>query len=153
MYTITVVPNDSTMGSVYGGGLYAQYTMITISAIANEGYRFVSWQDDVTDETRWVNVLGDATYTATFEPTAVGIEDIAAGDVTICPNPARTTVKVSGLAGDATMQLVDVSGRVLFEVASQGGECLLHVERLVPGVYYVHVMQDGVTSVHKLIVR
>ena len=60
--------NDSTMGSVTGMGSYAKGESVTLIATANEGYRFVKWGDDVTDNPR--NVTADVngvTYSAIFE--------------------------------------------------------------------------------------
>jgi hypothetical protein len=69
-YTITVQANDNTMGTVTGGGTYAQGTSITITATPNEGYKFVKWQDNVTEPSRTIIVNKDEAYTATFESNA-----------------------------------------------------------------------------------
>lgn len=68
--TITVLSSDETMGSVTGGGSYAEGTKVTLTATANDGYHFVEWQDGVTTATREITVSGDATYTATFAEDA-----------------------------------------------------------------------------------
>ena len=66
-YTLTVVANNTTYGTVAGGGTYAVGTTVTISAEANYGYHFTQWQDGNTDNPRTVTVTGNATYTANFE--------------------------------------------------------------------------------------
>ena len=66
-YTLTVQPNNSTMGVTHGGGQYLAGTQATISAVANNGYHFVRWQDNNTDAERTVTVNSNATYTAYFE--------------------------------------------------------------------------------------
>lgn len=68
--TITVLSADETMGSVTGGGTYADGTKVTLTATPNDGYHFVQWQDGVTTATREITVNGDATYTATFAEDA-----------------------------------------------------------------------------------
>ena len=65
-YTLTVAPNDATMGSAYGAGSYNYNTTATLSAVANYGYHFTQWSDAVTDNPRIVTVLNNATYTAQF---------------------------------------------------------------------------------------
>ena len=41
---------------------------MTLTATANEGYRFVRWSDDVTDNPRTVTAdVNGAAYTAVFE--------------------------------------------------------------------------------------
>ena len=65
---ITVVSSDETMGTVKGGGKYEFNKLITIEANANEGYRFVSWDDNNTKNPREILTKEDGTYTALFEP-------------------------------------------------------------------------------------
>lgn len=69
-YTITVNSNDETMGTVTGGGVYEEGTNVTIAAIPNADYKFVKWQDGVTEASRNIIVSKDETYTATFEANA-----------------------------------------------------------------------------------
>lgn len=42
-YTITVLANDSTMGTVTGGGTYLENTDFTVTATPNAGYMFEEW--------------------------------------------------------------------------------------------------------------
>ncbi|MBO4655427.1 MAG: hypothetical protein J5644_07775 [Bacteroidales bacterium] len=72
-YTITVNANDTTMGTVTGGGTYAANETVTLTATANEGYQFVKWQDGNTDNPRTITVTKDETYTATFEVLPAGV--------------------------------------------------------------------------------
>ncbi len=65
-YTLTVAPNDATMGSAYGAGSYNYNTTATLTAVANYGYHFTQWSDAVTDNPRTVTVQNNATYTAQF---------------------------------------------------------------------------------------
>ena len=65
-YTLTVAPNDATMGSAYGAGSYNYNTTATLTAVPNYGYHFTQWSDAVTDNPRIVTVLNNATYTAQF---------------------------------------------------------------------------------------
>ncbi|MBQ8045041.1 MAG: leucine-rich repeat domain-containing protein, partial [Bacteroidales bacterium] len=64
--TITVTSANESMGTVSGSGEYAFGTVATITAIPNEGYRFVSWNDGNTDNPRTITVTEDATYIASF---------------------------------------------------------------------------------------
>lgn len=66
-YTLTVTSNNTTYGTVTGGGTYDVGASATLTATPNTGYRFVKWNDDNTDNPRTVTVTGNATYTATFE--------------------------------------------------------------------------------------
>ena len=66
-YTISVKSSDEAMGTVNGGGTYDTIITATIEALANEGYRFVSWNDG--DKERQRNVITDHNqeYEARFE--------------------------------------------------------------------------------------
>lgn len=66
-YTITANSNDPAMGSVSGGGTYNSGATATLTAIANNGYHFVRWNDNDTSNPRAITVTGNATYTAYFE--------------------------------------------------------------------------------------
>jgi len=60
--------NDQSMGSVTGMGTYDKGTTVTLTATANQGYRFVSWGDEVTDNPRQVTAdVNGVTYSAIFE--------------------------------------------------------------------------------------
>jgi hypothetical protein len=85
-YQIVVAANDSTRGSVAGGGQYYLGETVAIAATANEHYYFAQWSDGVSTNPRVVTVTGDATYTAVFEPMmytlTVAANDYAMGQVT-----------------------------------------------------------------------
>ncbi|MCQ2276864.1 MAG: hypothetical protein MJZ87_07980 [Bacteroidales bacterium] len=66
-YTITANANDATMGTVNGGGTYDVNSVVTLTAVANEGYEFVAWNDGNTENPRQITVTADAEYTATFQ--------------------------------------------------------------------------------------
>lgn len=66
-YGITVKSANSTMGYVTGGGTYNYGKSVSISAVANYGYKFVKWSDGNTSASRTITVNGAATYVAYFE--------------------------------------------------------------------------------------
>ena len=64
-YTITATCN-SQQGTVSGSGVYAEGTLVTLTATAYEHYNFTQWTDGNTDNPRKITVERDATYTAEF---------------------------------------------------------------------------------------
>lgn len=67
IYNITVVSNNTAMGTANGGGSYPYNTNCTITATpASDQYCLLQWSDGNTDNPRTVTVLGDATYEAIF---------------------------------------------------------------------------------------
>ncbi len=65
-YTITVVANDTLLGSVTGSGTYPSGTSIDIEARPFSGAVFTSWDDGNTDNPRSVTVTQDMTFMAIF---------------------------------------------------------------------------------------
>ena len=66
--TIVSSVNNNDMGRVTGTGTYNKGATVTLTAEANEGYRFLSWGDGVTENPRTVTAEEDgANYSAIFE--------------------------------------------------------------------------------------
>ena len=65
-YTLQVVSNNQTMGTVEGAGEYYEGETISIKATANEHYHFSQWSDGNTDNPRLVTVISDNTFIANF---------------------------------------------------------------------------------------
>lgn len=72
-YTVKVTCNDNTMGTVTitpAKESYKQGDLVIIKAVANDGFRFVKWNDgteDIATENYEWTVTGNKTFTATFE--------------------------------------------------------------------------------------
>lgn len=67
-YTVNVFSNDTTLGTVTGGGTYPEGRIIQINAIPNEDAIFTRWNDGITVNPRSVTVTQDTTFIAFFEP-------------------------------------------------------------------------------------
>ena len=95
----------------------------------------------------------------TWDGTPVGIGDVEGGDmnVELYPNPARGTVSLHGITGNATVGIIDAAGRVIDVVEFDGGEngstLTVDTSRLLPGAYIVRIVGLHSTVVKKLIVR
>lgn len=92
-YTITVTANPTAYGIVNGSGEYEDGATVTLSAVPNIGYRFVNWNDGVTDNPRTVTVTGDAVYVANF--ATIGDD----------PNPNPGPGPNPGPAGDPSIHV------------------------------------------------
>ena len=66
MGTLTVMVNDTLMGSVIGEGTYPLGDTVTIEAFPNVGYTFLYWNDSITDNPLDVVITQDSTFTAYF---------------------------------------------------------------------------------------
>ena len=67
IYTVTVKSADETMGTVAGGGEYAEGKTATLEATPKAGYEFVKWSNESTDNPLQITVTGDIELTATFQ--------------------------------------------------------------------------------------
>ncbi len=67
-HTVTVLINDSTMGSVTGSSSYLHGSTATLTATPARGHRFMQWSDGNGDNPRTVTVNSDITVTAIFAP-------------------------------------------------------------------------------------
>jgi len=67
VYTVIVQSNNDAYGYVSGSGTYDEGSTATISATPYQGYRFVQWDDNNTDNPRTITVTDDITFIAIFE--------------------------------------------------------------------------------------
>ena len=67
MYTVTVKSADETMGTVTGGGEYAEGKTATLEASPKAGYEFVKWSNGSTENPLTITVTEDIELTATFQ--------------------------------------------------------------------------------------
>ena len=72
--SIKVLSESTKMGSVVGTGIYKELSEVRISAKANNGYRFVSWNDGKKENPRIVKTKEDVVYYAIFEEEKYNIE-------------------------------------------------------------------------------
>ena len=149
--TITVTVNDATMGS-------ASYTMdgntAILTATANEGYRFLTWNDGNMENPRTVTLTSDTAFMAIF--TASGsssLQEVNAREFALYPNPAKSfvTLEFEALQENASLQILDINGRRVRTLDLKAGQETLRIDLgdLPKGVYTI--MLGNVTK--KLIVE
>ena len=151
-YTVTV-NYDATRGVVTGAGTYAQGTAVTLTAIPFEGFRFGGWSNGATDSVLTFTLAANVSLTASFIENA-GIASAEAADaVGIAPNPASTTVSISGIGRQASVTVVDGSGREVLRRDAVDDSTEIDVSGMARGVYFVRIVSGDINAVRKLIVR
>ena len=112
VYTVTVISDNPTMGTASGGGQAQDGGTVTIRAAGNPGYHFMRWNDNNTDSVRTVEVHGNVTYTAYFEPDdgTESIDNIQDDHIRIWLADGR--IHIEGAEGE-TVQIYDVMGRAV----------------------------------------
>lgn len=151
-FTITTESNDDRMGTVQGGGTYPRGTQITLTAIPNEGYRFLRWHDGQTNPERSLTVMANVTYSAYFAEQ-VGINGVAAEAVTLAPNPASTSVTIDGLEAGTEVQVIDMQGRIHATLKCQNTKLKVDVSQWPRRAYFVRAATPAGTVIRKMIVR
>ena len=145
--TITVTSDNESMGTVSGGGEYEVGTEITITAIPNEGYHFVTWNDGNTDNPRTITVTEDATYIASFEE-GVGIESRdMLSELAFYPNPTSGIITFNR-SDIMKVEVLDAMGRM---VAVYENAYTIDISKLVKGYYAMRITTAEGVAVRKVI--
>ncbi len=135
--TITVTANDSTMGTVAGGGTYSVGSSVVLVASPNVGYRFVGWSDGNTDNPRTEILVGDETLTAIFESTTPS---------------TRYSVNVNVAEGQSGLGSVNIDGGGTTATVERGSSVTINAvpNALHVGAYFVK-WSDGSTSASRTV--
>ena len=106
------------------------------------------------------SVCGEGVYSAwsnvtsfTTDEQGEGIDDVNSAAIALYPNPATTTVTISGIEGQATVTVVDMNGRVSGEWRVENGEITLDLTGYAQGAYFVRITGEQQNAIRKLIVK
>ena len=93
-------------------------------------------------------------FPITIADTSTGVQNLFYHtDVRVYPNPAadRVTVRSNHLAGN-TIQVIDLSGRILHQTRAMKNSEVLNIQSLSTGIYFIELVSGGaVISRTKLI--
>ena len=153
-YTVEV-SYDENMGVVTGAGTFEEGTEVTLTARPFDGFEFVEWVEgeNVYNENPYVFTLtGNRNITATFRYRDA-IDDVEGSHVALYPNPASTSVTLTGLTAGSQVTLLDLNGRESGKWTVNGGKLTIDVSDKAKGAYFVRIVSDNNTVVRKLIVK
>ena len=144
-YNVEVSVNDETFGSV---AVESDCSTGTLTATANEGYRFVIWNDGNTDNPRTVALTSDTSFTAIFAliDNSSLSEDAEFAELSVYPNP--TSGKITFNQAIEKIDVIDLSGKTLqtYENANE-----INIEALPAGVYHLRMTIEDKTTTRKVI--
>ncbi len=130
-YKITTTVNDNAMGSVTESGEYTYGSEITLTATANDGYRFTQWSDGNTENPRTITVTENKTYTAEFKLNLYTLiahsqnPNIGGVEITLTAKPIKGFEFYSWSDGNTenprTIILTEDTELYAYFVMSQGG--------------------------------
>lgn len=133
-YTLTVALAEGCegMGEVSGSGNYEYGSEVTLTATANEGYKFMQWSDGDTNATRTIIVEGDMTLTATFEAeggSETGLEEQMADTFQVIG--LERSMRIEGSEQEACV--FNTAGQLIY----RGTERIIEVH--AAGIYLVRI--------------
>lgn len=147
LFTITVTSDDETMGTVYGSDGYAYNSIANISAYPNQGYEFVRWNDDNTDNPRDIVVLQDSAFVAYFRKS-VGINQASSlENISVYPNPATTTITINSNEV-LKIEVLDMTGRLLM-VEENTTE--IDLSSIADGIYTLRIVLPQGEAIRKVV--
>ncbi|MDR1458989.1 MAG: leucine-rich repeat protein, partial [Bacteroidales bacterium] len=152
-YHVTVTANDAVMGTVSGSGDYQENATATISATAYQGYRFVQWDDNVSQNPRTFTVTSNMSFTAIFD-VETGIKDISTSAIRVYPNPAmeNITVTLPENVQQGVFTLYDMQGKALIR-RKVGSQDKVSVNGLAAGIYIYNVVTEKESYQGKIIIK
>ncbi|MCI7572526.1 MAG: T9SS type A sorting domain-containing protein [Bacteroidales bacterium] len=144
-YNVEVSVNDETFGSV---AVESDCSTGTLTATANEGYRFVIWNDGNTDNPRTVTLTSDTAFTAIFaaiDESSLS-EDAEVAKIGVYPNP--TSGKVVFDKAVERVEVIDLVGKTIqtYENASE-----INIGALPAGVYHLRISLEDQTITRMVI--
>jgi hypothetical protein len=101
---------------------------------------------------------GDPTETVFIlsyvEPDALlAVNEQELENITVYPNPATETISVKGLENNATLTLVDATGKTVSTTTAEPGAATMNIGNVTAGVYFLHVTSNNATSVQRVVIR
>ena len=144
-YNVEVSVNDETFGSVT---VESDCSTGTLTATANEGYRFVIWNDGNTDNPREVTLTSDTAFTAIFaaiDESSLS-EDVEVAKISVYPNPTRGKVVFDKAV--ERVEVIDLVGKTIqtYENASE-----INIGALPAGVYHLRMSLEDQTITRMVI--
>ena len=144
---ITATVNPENTGVVKGAGTYKENGIITLTATANEGYRFLNWTEDgnvVSNEAKYLFMATkDRNLVANFIATE-GIDELSSA-FNLYPNPAndRLYIETQTLTQTLTVEIYDVYGRSQQSTVNSQRSLSIDVSNFNSGIYFVKIVTDN----------
>ena len=136
IHNVVVQVQPSGTGTVTGDGPYADGETATLEAIANEGWHFVRWSDNVTSNPRTVTVTSDISLTAYFASDNTQDISYIDGEEGVMIWTSTGSIHIAGCEGER-VQVYDMMGRTLFSTVSH--QPTIDIPNCHAGVYVVRV--------------
>ena len=161
-FHVTAQPDYPIRGHVNGSGTYLEGDTVTLTAIPNNTYQFLHWNDGDTSNPRQFIITQDTSFTAHFDwPQTEGIAapDNQAPLFTLSPNPAHNSVTItinsqlSTLKSQFSITMTDASGRDLLSLEVKSHIFSIPLGKYPSGTYLVTLNTPNGSATSKLIIE
>ena len=143
-YNVEVSVNDETFGSV---AVESDCSTGTLTATANEGYRFVIWNDGNTDNPRVVSLSSDTAFTAIFALIdESSLLEAETESISFFPNPTNSKITFSQTI--EKVEVIDLTGKAILTFTNAK---TINIESLPAGAYYLRLTNNDKTIIRKAI--
>ena len=140
-YEVTASVNDENFGAVTGADTYSHGEEVTLTATANEGYKFVNWTENdtvVSTEAEYSFVItGDKSFVANFVSTE-SISELEAS-FKVYPNPVSDMLFIEAEIEVEEVAIFDVYGRQQ-NLRNSALSNSIDVSSLNNGIYFLKVV-------------
>jgi len=94
------------------------------------------------------------TYELIVNPLVTGIGTDNRQNSKVFPNPVNDVLNISGVSGNSTLQLTDLSGKLVLQKIQSGSENIsLDVSALNKGIFLLSIISDQAVQKHKIIIQ
>ena len=145
-FTITANVNNSAFGSVAVESDCSTSTA-TLTATANEGYVFLSWNDGNTENPRVVSLTSDTAFTAIFALIdESSLLEAEAESISFFPNPTKSEITFSQAI--EKVEVIDLTGKAILTFTNAK---TINIESLPAGAYYLRLTNNDKAIMRKVI--
>ncbi len=159
LFKVEGISNDTSMGTVVGGGFYDRDEVAVLTAIPQSGYRFVAWEDGEEQNPYSIVVTENKTLKAIFE-----LKPVTPGDPTgikereddpllkIYPNPVENgqlIIEYRDTHPNLQAEIYTVQGTMVGRYSIKEKKTIIEVLHLVNGTYFIKMG----TIVKKIIIH
>jgi len=155
LLSIEITPEIA--GTVSGANeFYVQNDEVTITAVPNEGWRFVNWTknsvEQSNNEAYTFIITEDINLCANFEIDA-NIRTDNLSEVILYPNPVMNELKITNLSsGKGKIEIFNVSGILISTFETSKDELSIDVSNYISGQYIIR-FTNSKTSLTKKIIK
>jgi hypothetical protein len=142
-----VIDTKDWTWSIGGNVAYNNTEITKLTATANEGYVFLSWNDGNTENPRVVSLTSDTSFVANFALIdESSLLEAEAESISFFPNPTKSEITFSQAI--EKVEVIDLTGKAILTFSNAK---TINIESLPAGAYYLRLTNDEKTSLQKVI--